>query len=265
MRLSFALAAGAALAATGGAAAQQGQPYRRPPAIGQVAVPHRVQPAPGTTHHGHAPGHSHHGHAHGGFHGFHPKSSYGYPLGYPYGPGFSLAFKFAPSAGINPWYAQAYQYYRGPYPYPLSTGAYGFPAYSWSYRSPYYSGLPDTALYAPGVAGWGPALGPYTSGYLAPETGTADRPAADVAAAGNTARLTVRVPENARLWVDDRPSQQTGPLREFTTPATLQPGQAYKYTVRAEWEENGRPVTQSRTVEFRAGGSAYVDFTQPAG
>jgi uncharacterized protein (TIGR03000 family) len=80
---------------------------------------------------------------------------------------------------------------------------------------------------------------------------------------GNAARLTVRLPANARLWVEDYQVQQTGPVRVLTTP-TLQPGQPYYYTLKAQWDDNGRPVTQERTAQFQAGGDTTVDFTRPA-
>ena len=70
------------------------------------------------------------------------------------------------------------------------------------------------------------------------------------------------VPANAKLWVDDLPTTQTGTAREFVTPPSLEPGKTYRYTIRAQWEENGQPVTRERTVEFQAGKSIIVDALQ---
>jgi uncharacterized protein (TIGR03000 family) len=84
------------------------------------------------------------------------------------------------------------------------------------------------------------------------------------APATNAARIVVRLPADAQLWVDDYQSNQTGPVRQLNTPASLEPGRAYHYTLKAQWNQNGQPVTQERTVSFQAGQSVDVDFNQPA-
>ena len=80
--------------------------------------------------------------------------------------------------------------------------------------------------------------------------------------AAGTAQITVRVPPDATLWVDSMQSTQTGPVRTFVTPATLQPGQSYSYTLKAQWTENGQPVVRERRVDFQAGNQVIVDLTQ---
>ena len=42
----------------------------------------------------------------------------------------------------------------------------------------------------------------------------------------------------------------------------LSAGQAYHYTVKARWEQNGRQVERTRRVEVRAGQRSRVDFNQ---
>ncbi len=59
------------------------------------------------------------------------------------------------------------------------------------------------------------------------------------------------------------PTQQTGAIREFVTPANLEPDVTYSYTFHMEWEENGKTVSQTRTVDFRAGSQVVVDLTHP--
>jgi uncharacterized protein (TIGR03000 family) len=78
-----------------------------------------------------------------------------------------------------------------------------------------------------------------------------------------TARVTVHVPADAKLWVDGKPTKQTGGVREFVTPPVLRAGPTYQYTFRAEWAEAGRTVVRERPVAVRAAGSADVDFTKP--
>jgi uncharacterized protein (TIGR03000 family) len=217
-----------------------------PPAGARPAAP-PAGARPGGYHGGYYGGY------HGGYgyhnHGYYPgyyRPFYGYPYwyGYPYGygyPGFGLSIGIGRGLGVvSPYYYGLYGY-GGYAPY-LGSGAY------------YSAGVPYAIA---------PLSGSYQSFY------TPQVPAADVAgepplATGGAARLAVRVPPNARLWVDDYQTRQTGPVREFTTPANLEPGRTYNYTLRAEWEENGRTVTQTRTVEFQAGSQLAVDMTQPA-
>src|SRR5215472_962600 len=62
-----------------------------------------------------------------------------------------------------------------------------------------------------------------------------------------SARVTVRLPDEARLWFENTPTKSTGAVREFSSPP-LTPGMQYAYTVRATWAENGKEVTQMRHV-----------------
>jgi uncharacterized protein (TIGR03000 family) len=77
------------------------------------------------------------------------------------------------------------------------------------------------------------------------------------------AKVTIRLPADAKLWVDGKPTRQTGPVREFVTPPVLRPGQAYQYTFKAEWTQDGKKVTRERPVAVRATGKVDVDFAKP--
>ena len=48
-------------------------------------------------------------------------------------------------------------------------------------------------------------------------------------------------------------------MREFDSPP-LTPGKQYSYEVKAQWEENGRPVTQTQEVDVSAGARAQAVF-----
>jgi uncharacterized protein (TIGR03000 family) len=75
-----------------------------------------------------------------------------------------------------------------------------------------------------------------------------------------TARVTVNVPDpNAQLWFNGVPMPQRGTSRTFTTPS-LTPDTPYHYIVRASWQENGRTVERTRTVDVTAGQPARVSF-----
>ena len=83
---------------------------------------------------------------------------------------------------------------------------------------------------------------------------TVSRPATDVA------RVEVRMPDsNGTVWIQGKQMSSKGAVRRFTSP-TLDSATEYVYTVRAEWNDNGRPVTDQRKVAVRADSSAVVDF-----
>ncbi len=73
------------------------------------------------------------------------------------------------------------------------------------------------------------------------------------------ATVEVQLPADAELWFGSYRPNQTGDSRIFQSP-TLIAGQAYSYQVRARWNQDGRLVDQTRTVQVRAGRVARVDF-----
>jgi uncharacterized protein (TIGR03000 family) len=78
------------------------------------------------------------------------------------------------------------------------------------------------------------------------------------------AHVTVLVPEDARVYVDDVLCPQTSSKRSFDTPQ-LEPGRAYVYTVRAEVVRNGKTKSEIRKVEMQAGRQVQVDFAEMNG
>jgi uncharacterized protein (TIGR03000 family) len=171
----------------------------------------------------------------GGYHpGGRPGYGYGYGnygrYGYGYG-GFALGIGLGLGLGYGGYYGN-YGFYDSPYAVP--------------YYVPNYAPVPGGPDNAPGVEM------PPSSIYVLPIP--------QQASTLGTARFTINVPATAKLWVDDLPTSQTGAVREFVTPPALEPGKTYRYTIRAQWEENGQPVTRERTVEFQAGSSTIVNF-----
>src|SRR5713101_2608979 len=73
------------------------------------------------------------------------------------------------------------------------------------------------------------------------------------------ARVIVRLPAEARLFIDGVLSSQRGPMRTVVTPA-LTPGFKYYYTLRAETMRDDGPVRRSKKVYFRAGETRTIDF-----
>jgi len=73
--------------------------------------------------------------------------------------------------------------------------------------------------------------------------------------------LSVKVPADAKVFVNDRPTTSTGSDREYIS-RDLQPGSGYSYKVRAEFVRNGKPVTEEKTVRMTAGQTSSLTFTE---
>jgi uncharacterized protein (TIGR03000 family) len=157
--------------------------------------------------------------------------SYAYPL-YP---------AYRPSISSIPAYSSSINPYNGYIP-----GANYRPGFNPGFTSSYARTLPSVSP---------PSTYPYRF-YIPGGRGE------DLARTENSARLEVLVPSDATVWFNDWQSKTTGPVRQFLSPP-LTPGHKYTYTVRARWEENGRPVTQTRDVVVAAGTQARVDFSAP--
>src|SRR5262249_32665187 len=81
----------------------------------------------------------------------------------------------------------------------------------------------------------------------------------DEAAAAAPARITVHLPADARLTVDGEPTTSTSAVREFVSPA-LPAGQAFRYTLQAEFTRNGKAVVVKKDVIVKAGLRTEVRF-----
>jgi len=69
----------------------------------------------------------------------------------------------------------------------------------------------------------------------------------------NIAKIVAHVPENAAIWFDGNPTTSTGKLRTFRSPA-LDRGRPYSYTVRIDWIEDGKQVSQTHVFPVKAAG-----------
>jgi uncharacterized protein (TIGR03000 family) len=76
--------------------------------------------------------------------------------------------------------------------------------------------------------------------------------------APESALVVAHLPESARIWFEDRPTQQTGILRQFLSPP-LTPGMHYTYTVRVQWYEDGQWVSQVHSFPVHSGGIHCID------
>jgi uncharacterized protein (TIGR03000 family) len=83
------------------------------------------------------------------------------------------------------------------------------------------------------------------------------------ARANEPAQVVVRVPADARLYVDDNSTTSTGTVRRLVTPP-LDRDATYTYSLRAEVERNGETLTREKEVDFQGGERVVVRFDFPA-
>jgi uncharacterized protein (TIGR03000 family) len=69
---------------------------------------------------------------------------------------------------------------------------------------------------------------------------------------GNVATMMAHVPENAQVYFQDRLMRSTGTERTYVSPP-LDPRKTYTYTVRIDWVEEGRKVTQTHEFDVFPG------------
>jgi uncharacterized protein (TIGR03000 family) len=145
---------------------------------------------------------------------------------------------FYPGGGRYGSYGYGYGY---GYPYSYDTAPYAWSSptddsgYSGSYGSVTADGTPSAA----------PPVSNYQTFYP-PVTDT-------------LAHLTLKLPADAQVWVQNTLMTSTGPVRQFNSPP-LTAGRPYTYEVRAAWNENGHEVTQTQQVGVTAGAYVEVDF-----
>ncbi|MBI3409447.1 MAG: TIGR03000 domain-containing protein [Planctomycetes bacterium] len=146
------------------------------------------------------------------------------------------------------------------------SGCYGLFGCSGCYGSCYGScyGCSGGVIMSPGTMSPGtmsPGTGPPASkdkkDFKAPPPGQKE------ISTSNVARISVSLPAEARLWVDDVSCPLTSSLRTFNTPA-LEPGRQYYYTLRVEINQGEQPITQERRIYLSAGQQINIDFNNLA-
>jgi uncharacterized protein (TIGR03000 family) len=221
---------------------------------------------------GHGGGGGHFGGGYGGGGHFGGAHLGGYHGGYSHG-GYSYGSGYHPYHGYGNYNRGYYSHYgygynRGYYPYYNSY--YGYTPYYGSY--PYYGNYPSAYSYEPDTSSTPTyqASGSALSSTSAYEPSGSALYAPPAAQPDSRVQLTMNVPADAEIWVEDSKTTQTGPVREFQSPP-LTPGKRYLYEVRARWSENGHEVTQTQTIRVTAGAHVNVSFplssgstTQPA-
>ena len=125
------------------------------------------------------------------------------------------------------------------YPYPAAP----YYSYDLPYAAPYTTTPRSSNYYDPAAAGsWGRAGSP-----VVPPI---------------PAGIRVPLPDpKAKVVFDGHETTSTGSERNYTTP-DLTPGPAYYYHLQVSWMQDGRPVTQERTVTVMPGETIEVVFTR---
>ncbi len=71
--------------------------------------------------------------------------------------------------------------------------------------------------------------------------------------------VLIRVPRDAKVWIDGAPTQQRGELRRFQTPP-LSLARTFSYKIEAIWNENGQQVMRERHIDYLAGETVEIDL-----
>ena len=129
-------------------------------------------------------------------------------------------------------------------------GCYGGGA---SYGGGYYGGYPYRTMPPD-------RMGDKTEKIPPPKKGNGNEEQ-DLPPPETSARLTIDVPADATVFIDERPTTTTSSQRTFATPA-LEKGYRYHYTVRAEVVRNGTVFTGTQRVSFGAGDQVRVNFSE---
>jgi len=78
-----------------------------------------------------------------------------------------------------------------------------------------------------------------------------------------SATIVVKLPADARLFVDEEATTSTSSNRRLISPP-LEQGKEYYYTLRAEMARAGKVVVQSQRVTIRAGQESKIQFADDA-
>lgn len=91
------------------------------------------------------------------------------------------------------------------------------------------------------------------------ESGDVQAPPPPEPAEADSAMLNVRVPEDARVVINDYKTTSMGEMRRYVSRG-LEPGKEYEFEVRAEVVRDGQVQALTKTVRVRAQQSAQLDF-----
>ena len=91
------------------------------------------------------------------------------------------------------------------------------------------------------------------------ETPEEDSPQAGYAPDGRSVMLSVRLPADAKVFVNGKPTTSTGAFRTYIS-RNLEPGRKYAYEVRAEVVRDGKKLARTKLVRLPAGRGVNLSF-----
>jgi len=92
------------------------------------------------------------------------------------------------------------------------------------------------------------------------EQAPAPKKTTQVGSGSAQARVTINLPADATLFVDDQQMKATSATRVFRTPE-LDPDATYYYVLRAEVIRDGQKQSEEKRILVRAGESVRASFT----
>ena len=82
----------------------------------------------------------------------------------------------------------------------------------------------------------------------------------DALSAPASTSITLRVPENAEVWIQGKKMDEKGTERRFNLP-TLDPIATYDYDIRVAWTtDNGRKMSDTAHLNMRAGDQQSITY-----
>jgi len=114
-----------------------------------------------------------------------------------------------------------------------------------------------STMAGPTAGGHWPPVGSSSSSSASPSAPSVAVPASAAA------RLEVKLPVNARLWIEGKEIEKLSTSFSLTSPP-LETGYNYTYHLRIQWTDNGVQVTRERAVPIHAGESVTIDFMPAA-
>ena len=90
------------------------------------------------------------------------------------------------------------------------------------------------------------------------------RPKSDDAVASNLAILSLKLPREAQVYINDRLTRTPGEVRNYVS-RRAQPGQANEYRIKAVVNRDGKEIVRTQTVNLEPGAKKTValDFDKP--
>jgi uncharacterized protein (TIGR03000 family) len=78
-------------------------------------------------------------------------------------------------------------------------------------------------------------------------------------ASASSTSITLRVPEDAEVWIQGKKMDEKGTERRFNLPS-LDPRSTYDYDIRVDWTANGRKMSDTSKLSVRAGDQQSITY-----